>query len=115
MMEEPTQAPDPNRRRRRIDADRALQAAKTRYSGSRTRMDNVAEAMARLGGSSAFLVSHVVWFTIWILMNTEISGFIPFDPYPYGLLTLIVSLEAICLSIFILMAQNRASATSELR
>lgn len=48
-------------------------------------------------------------------MNTGIAGFVAFDPYPFGLLTMIVSLEAICLSIFILMAQNRASATSPSR
>src|SRR5688572_29419137 len=111
-MEEATQ---PNRRRRRVDADRALQAAKTRYSSGRTRMDAVADAMARLGGSSAFLVTHVLWFSIWIVMNLGIGGYIAFDPYPFGLLTMLVSLEAIVLSIFILMSQNRASTTSELR
>jgi uncharacterized membrane protein len=42
-------------------------------------------------------------------------GSIAFDPYPFGLLTMLVSLEAICLSIFILLAQNRAATTSELR
>ena len=105
----------PNRRRRQADKDRTLQAAKTRYSGTRTRMDVVADAMARAGGSTTFLVTHVVWFTVWIVMNTGLSGFVAFDPYPFGLLTMIVSLEAICLSIFILMAQSRAAATSELR
>ena len=118
-MDEPTQQPDPssdpNRRRRRMDADRVLQAAKTRYTARRSRMDIVADAMARLGGSTAFLVTHIVWFTVWIVMNSEIGGSIAFDPYPYGLLTMIVSLEAICLSIFILMSQSRAAATSELR
>ena len=113
----PEQAPasQPNRRSRTPEADRVLQAAKTRYASGRSRMDVVADAMARLGGSTAFFVSHVLWFSVWIVMNTDIAGFVPFDPYPFGLLTMIVSLEAICLSIFILMAQNRASATSELR
>ena len=118
-MSEVPEVPDANaevnRRQRRVDGDRALQAAKRRYSKDRTRMDVLADRMARLGGSTAFLVTHVLWFTIWIVMNTGIGGFVAFDPYPYGLLTMIVSLEAICLSIFILMAQNRASATSELR
>jgi uncharacterized membrane protein len=78
-------------------------------------MDALADAMARLGGSTVFLVTHVLWFTVWIVMNLGIAGSIAFDPYPYGLLTMLVSLEAICLSIFILMAQNRAAVTSELR
>ncbi len=104
-----------NRRRRRTDAERALQAAKTRYNTGRTRMDALADAATRMGGSSAFLVIHVIWFVVWIGMNTEIGGVLAFDPYPYGLLTMIVSLEAICLSIFILMSQSRAAVTSELR
>ena len=100
---------------RNADADRTLQAAKTRYTADRSRMDAVADAMARLGGSTAFLVTHLIWFSAWIVMNTGVAGFVAFDPYPFGLLTMIVSLEAICLSIFILMAQSRAAATSELR
>ena len=104
-----------NRRRRRTDADRVLQAAKTRYSSGRSRMDALADAMTRLGGSSAFLITHIIWFAVWIVMNTQIGGRIAFDPYPFGLLTMIVSLEAIVLSIFILMSQSRASVTSELR
>jgi len=111
----PAEMPADNRRRRRTDADRVLQAAKTRYSRGRTRMDALAESMARLGGSTAFLVTHIIWFSVWIVMNSGIGGSLAFDPYPFGLLTLVVSLEAIGLSIFILMAQNRASATSELR
>jgi uncharacterized membrane protein len=103
------------RRRRRTDADRVLQAAKTRYASGRSRMDAVADTMTRLGGSSAFLITHIVWFAVWIVMNTKLGGPIAFDPYPFGLLTMIVSLEAICLSIFILMSQSRAAVTSELR
>jgi uncharacterized membrane protein len=114
-MSESAQEPEAYRRRRRTDADRVLQAAKTRYAGRRSRMDILADTMARLGGSSAFLITHIVWFAVWITMNSRIGGAIAFDPYPYGLLTMIVSLEAICLSIFILMSQSRAAATSELR
>ena len=114
-MTDASPMPEQNRRRRRTDADRVLEAAKRRYSRGRTRMDAVADAMAKLSGSTAFLVTHILWFIIWIVMNTGIAGFVAFDPYPFGLLTMIVSLEAICLSIFILMAQTRASATSELR
>jgi len=60
-------------------------------------------------------VFHVVWFAGWILANTGALGIRPFDPFPFGLLTLIVSLEAIFLSIFVLMAQSRESTVAELR
>lgn len=58
---------------------------------------------------------HVVWFAAWMLVNTGYLGVRPFDPFPFGLLTMIVSLEAIFLSIFVLMAQSRESAVEELR
>jgi uncharacterized membrane protein len=58
----------------------------------------------------------VVWFSLWILWNTGLlPGVEPFDPFPFGLLTMIVSLEAIFLSIFVLMAQRRESSIAELR
>ena len=50
-----------------------------------------------------------------MLLNTGYLGFTPFDPFPFGLLTMIVSLEAIFLSIFVLMAQSRESSVEELR
>ena len=58
---------------------------------------------------------HVGWFAAWILVNTGAVGIRPFDPFPFGLLTLVVSLEAIFLSIFVLMAQSRESTVAELR
>ncbi len=59
----------------------------------------VADTIANIAGSWAFFFIHVVWFTYWIAGSVE--------PYPYGLLTMIVSLEAIFLSTFILISQNR--------
>ena len=61
------------------------------------------------------VVVHLLAFTIWILWNTGHLGFRPIDPFPLGLMTTIVSLEAIFLSIFVLMAQKRESAIAELR
>jgi uncharacterized membrane protein len=60
----------------------------------------------------AFVYLHVLWFTIWIVINETRWRF---DPYPFGLLTLIVSLEAIFLSTFVLLSQNRESARSDMR
>ena len=58
---------------------------------------------------------HAVWFLGWMLVNTGLVGIRPFDPFPFGLLTLVVSLEAIFLTIFVLMAQSHESAVAELR
>lgn len=69
----------------------------------------LAEAISRWAGSMSFVYIHVLWFSFWILANHGIlAPLIPiFDPFPYGLLTMIVSLEAIFLATFIMIAQNR--------
>lgn len=76
----------------------------------------VADAITAFAGTMGFVYFHVAWFTTWILMNHGVFGpqFV-FDPYPYGFLTLVVSLEAIFLSTFILVSQNIQSKRSELR
>ena len=56
-----------------------------------------------------------MWFGVWILLNTGWVGVRAFDPFPYGLLTMVVSLEAIFLSTFVLISQNRLSAETEHR
>jgi uncharacterized membrane protein len=63
----------------------------------------------------AFVYVHIVWFGAWILLNTGRVGVRPFDPFPYGLLTMVVSLEAIFLSTLVLISQNRLSAETEHR
>ena len=62
-----------------------------------------------------FVYVHIVWFGAWILLNAGRFGVRPFDPFPYGLLTMIVSLEAIFLSTFVLISQNRLSEEAERR
>ncbi len=62
-----------------------------------------------------FAYVHIVWFGAWILLNTGLFGAPAFDPFPYGLLTMVVSLEAIFLSTFVLISQNRLSRESEHR
>ena len=69
-----------------------------------------------MASSGYFLAAHVLWFTTWILWNTGLLPRLePFDPFPFGLLTMIVSLEAIFLAIFVLMAQRREASIAELR
>lgn len=77
----------------------------------------LAEAITAFAGSMSFAYFHAVWFGLWIIIN---EGFLsqiikPFDPFPYGLLTMIVSLEAIFLSTFILVAQNRQALVDTYR
>ena len=68
--------------------------------------DRLANRMTKLSGSMFFFHLHTIWFGTWMLLNTGRVGIRPFDPYPYGLLTMIVSLEAIFLSTCVLISQN---------
>jgi uncharacterized membrane protein len=69
-------------------------------------VQRIADWLAWFSGSMPFLAIHVLWFVIWVSLNTLLPIH-PFDPYPFGLLTMIVSLEAIFLSCFVLISQNR--------
>lgn len=78
--------------------------------------DRVADTITNFSGSMAFVYLHAIWFALWVAAN---SGHLkalhihPFDPFPYGLLTMIVSLEAIFLATFVLVSQNRISEQTE--
>ncbi len=103
------------RARRSIVHTTAFRAIKARHSGDRTPMEIFATRLTELASSTGFFVFHVVAFTGWIVWNLGVFGLPAFDPFPFGLLTMIVSLEAIFLSIFVLMSQSRESAIGELR
>jgi uncharacterized membrane protein len=78
--------------------------------------DKVADAVTSWAGSTPFLVLNIIWFVTWILVNTGTFGKdLIFDEYPFGFLTMVVSLEAIILAVFVLISQNRQSARSEIR
>lgn len=81
----------------------------------RALQDRIADAFTSFSGRMAFVYVHIAWFGAWILLNTGRLGVRPFDPFPYGLLTMIVSLEAIFLSTFVLISQNRLSEENEHR
>jgi len=68
--------------------------------------NRIADKITTFAGSMAFVYLHVAWFAVWIVFGTLIG----FDSYPFGLLTMIVSLEAIFLSTFVMVSQNRADA-----
>jgi CRP/FNR family cyclic AMP-dependent transcriptional regulator len=79
-----------------------------------TTIEKVADVIAEFSGSISFLMLNAVWFTCWIGWNL-LPGVKHFDPYPFGFLTMVVSLEAIFLSIFVLVSQNRQGAKDRLR
>ncbi len=95
---------------------RLIRSLKAKADAKRSPSEKTADWMTLLFGSITFLAIHVVWFFAWITINL---GFIShaeiFDPYPFGLLTMIVSLEAIFLTVFVLISQNRAARVDELR
>ena len=80
-----------------------------------TVVQRLADWLAWFSGSMPFLALSVVWFVVWIVVNTYDVGIRQFDPYPFGLLTMIVSLEAIFLSIFVLISQNRQAEKDRIR
>jgi uncharacterized membrane protein len=80
-----------------------------------TALQRIADWIAWFSGSMPFLIINGAWFTIWILLNTLPLGIPKFDEYPFGLLTMIVSLEAIFLSCFVLVSQNRQAEKDRVR
>src|SRR5262245_11448291 len=77
--------------------------------------ERAADVLTRFSGSMAFVVFQAIWFGVWILLNLGWAGISQFDAFPFGLLTLAVSLEAIFLSTFVLISQNRASVIADNR
>ena len=84
-------------------------------ASARTFQERIADAITAFSGSMSFVYLHVLWFGLWVLFNTGWFGFRPFDPFPYSLLTMIVSLEAIFLSTFVLISQNRSGVEADAR
>jgi len=83
---------------------------------TRTLVQKTADGIAAFSGSIPFLFIHVFVFAFWILINCVEIPFIPqFDRFPFGFLTLAVSLEAIFLSVFVLLSQNRQAAKDRVR
>ena len=87
-----------------------------KFDEKRTRTDRIADAIADWTGSLSFVILHVCWFAFWILLNTvNVFPIGKFDPFPFVLLSVIVSCEAVVLSTFVLIKQNRMSSRAEHR
>jgi uncharacterized membrane protein len=105
------------------ESSRLLRSAVSRnpnveQEDKRTQVQRIADWISDFSGSLPFLFIHIVIFAVWILDNvgwvakTSVGGW---DPYPFGLLTMVVSLEAIILSVFVLLSQNRQVARDRVR
>jgi CRP/FNR family transcriptional regulator, cyclic AMP receptor protein len=84
----------------------------------RTRVLKIADWISEFSGSLEFLFIHLGLFFLWIVLNVgplARTGIGNFDPFPFGLLTMVVSLEAIILSVFVLLSQNRQVARDRVR
>jgi len=78
--------------------------------------NRVSDRITAFAGTMRFVYIHSVWFGLWIAINLGLLGAaLVFDEYPFGLLTLIVSLEAIFLSTFVMISQNRQARSAEIR
>jgi uncharacterized membrane protein len=78
--------------------------------------DRIADAITAFSGTMTFVYLHALWFAVWIVFNEGVFGDgAVWDPFPFGLLTMIVSLEAIFLSTFVMVSQNRQAARENVR
>ena len=82
----------------------------------RSRVEQIADKVTAFAGSTPFIMLHIIWFGGWILINSGfILGIVPFDPFPFSFLTLVVSLEAIFLTLLVLMSQNQMTKEADKR
>lgn len=94
----------------------AIKSIKAKANLKRNWVEKIADLLTQKFGTILFLSLNAVWFISWLLINLDlVPGIKPFDPFPFGLLTMIVSLEAIFLAIIVLISQNREEKITDLR
>jgi uncharacterized membrane protein len=102
--------------RRLKSRQRVIESFETKANKERTLSEKAADFITSRLGTMTFLIVNFGWFLIWIVVNLEFFPGIPaFDPYPFGFLTMVVSLEAIFLATIVLISQNRAAKIDDLR
>jgi len=105
--------PTPRTALRNIDAVAQMEEESLR---SRSLADKISDVIAGFVGSMPFVLIHLAWFIGWVVINLHLVPFLPaFDPYPYQLLCMLVSLEGVLLSTFVLVKQNRMSQRADHR
>lgn len=103
-------------RQRFEDRYKAIQGFQTKHNKIRTPSERIVDKIVTAAGTMKFLIVNAVFFVVWILWNNgAIPGFKIIDPFPFVLLTTAVSLEAIFLSILVLISQNRQARIADLR
>jgi uncharacterized membrane protein len=116
LMEESSPLPKPEPLSAVTENIEMVANLEQQFLNNRTTGDRIADAVAAFSGSIRFVIIHLVCFALWILLNTgpfQLAR--PFDPYPYPLLSLVVSSEAVLLATFVLMKQNREARRGETR
>ena len=91
---------------------RAMAELERKALGDRTHLDRLTDTVARVAGSTPFIVLHAIWFTAWVVFN---STRLAFDRYPFNLLNLVVALEAVFLTSVVLMTQNHMTRLADRR
>jgi uncharacterized membrane protein len=81
----------------------------------RTRTERESDAIAKFIGSVKFLVLHGILVSVWVILNLNLLPVKPFDPFPFGILALIVASESVFLTICVLISQNRMARQAERR
>ncbi|MBI4087063.1 DUF1003 domain-containing protein [Candidatus Kaiserbacteria bacterium] len=93
-----------------------VRSFKAKANERRSLIDKIADSLTGIFGTISFLCLNALFFMLWIASNIGLFSDVPlFDPFPFGLLTMIVSLEAIFLAIIVLISQNREAKVAELR
>ncbi len=99
-----------------LDNRQLIMSLKSREDEKRGLKEKIADGLTSLFGTVPFLLLNLIIFGIWIVVNVGIvPGITPFDPFPFGFLTMVVSLEAIVLAIIVLISQNRSAKIAEFR
>ena len=105
----------PDKQEEAEKVQKAYSSFRAKAKSQRTWWEVMADAVTSGFGSVTFALFHIIWFGVWLYINLGYSTIFPiFDPFPFGLLTMIVSLEAIFLSIIVLISQNRESQVNDL-
>ena len=99
-----------------LDNINAICALEEEARSKRTLSVRLSDVIASFVGSIPFVVLHLIWFVIWVAINMGwLFGKLRFDPYPFALLCMLVSLEGVLLSTFVLIKQNRMSQRADQR
>lgn len=103
------------KRDEKLSLEALVAGLRARIKLGRSLTDRIADFLTASFGTVAFLLLNAIFFFVWITINLGFFGVQPFDPYPFGLLTMIVSLEAIFLAVIVLITQNRQSHLADIR